>query len=185
MIKQCTICMLEKDISEFNKHPSCKYGVNSVCKICGNLKASLYRKNNLEKRKEYQRNYYLTNKEKCNNSSQKWIEENHSHWKEHQKIYSKTLKGSYVSSKAHAKRRNILFEITLDYFSLFKDCPCFYCGKPLEKISLDRINNFLGYIEGNVVTCCSVCNEIKMDRDLFELKEHLVQMLSRVTIWSP
>ena len=39
--------------------------------------------------------------------------------------------------------------------------PCFYCDKPLEFTGLDRANNNLGYIPGNVVACCRLCNRMK------------------------
>ena len=31
---------------------------------------------------------------------------------------------------------------------------------------LDRVNNGLGYVEGNVVPCCETCNTAKQNLDL-------------------
>jgi hypothetical protein len=39
---------------------------------------------------------------------------------------------------------------------------CFYCGHP--STGLDRIDNKIGHIESNCVSCCSECNIIRMDK---------------------
>lgn len=63
MIKRCTVCNVNKDIDNFNLHPTGKYGRNSKCKECMSIKnkkrivsheereklkekSRLYRKNN-------------------------------------------------------------------------------------------------------------------------------------------
>lgn len=41
--------------------------------------------------------------------------------------------------------------------------PCFYCQLPLGKtgIGLDRIDNARGYVDGNVLPCCTLCNYVR------------------------
>lgn len=51
---------------------------------------------------------------------------------------------------------------------------CYYCGSPPSNTckkqfsghfvysGIDRLNNDLGYLEGNVVPCCTVCNKAKL-----------------------
>lgn len=50
--------------------------------------------------------------------------------------------------------------------------PCLYCGEPpYERVhggvvvgrasGVDRLDNGLGYVEGNVVACCKICNGMK------------------------
>ena len=81
-------------------------------------------------------------------------------------------------------------------FKLFKEIlfrHCFYCGITHSKEirerknrqgkrmsdtvintnGIDRIDSSKGYIEGNVVTCCTTCNTAKMDTPLDEFKEHI------------
>jgi len=83
-------------------------------------------------------------------------------------------------------------------FELFKELifkPCVYCGvvsskelpdygKNKKKISdtvlhvngIDRIDSSKGYIECNVVTCCSRCNAAKQDISMREFREHIKKM---------
>lgn len=80
---------------------------------------------------------------------------------------------------SHYKRRGIKnyehFDIDIEYFKILIKDNCFYCGsEPLGEYKgnktsygatkyngLDRINNNLGYIKSNVVTCCKICNAAK------------------------
>lgn len=42
--------------------------------------------------------------------------------------------------------------------------PCVYCGTTTENRGLDRIDNALGHIRGNVQTACTACNIARGDR---------------------
>lgn len=66
----------------------------------------------------------------------------------------------YNKYKYDAKRRNIPFLISLDEFISYPN-KCFYCKEILNKISLDRIDNSLGYEKDNIVSCCKKCNFLK------------------------
>lgn len=81
----------------------------------------------------------------------------------------------YQNYRHNAERRNIPFEISIDYFSKLTREKCFYCGeKPSTQKwitgqtgescmynGVDRSNNKLGYTEENTVPCCSHCNWCK------------------------
>lgn len=79
------------------------------------------------------------------------------------KRYRKSAKGKYVVYKSSAKANGIIFELTLDEASKLFDAPCFYCNEyiPGTLNGIDRVNNFLGYKNGFVVTCCTLCNMLK------------------------
>lgn len=85
--------------------------------------------------------------------------------------------------KTQAKNRNIKFNVTLENLKPIFDSNCFYCDvKPYQKMivngkyrvetefllynGIDRVDNKLGYEEGNLVSCCGECNQMKMDMDL-------------------
>ena len=80
--------------------------------------------------------------------------------------------------KNNAKTRGLNFELDYEYFSTLISGECFYCGEKhsnetsvsadgevytLKHNGVDRINSSIGYIEGNVVSCCSMCNRMKLD----------------------
>lgn len=63
--------------------------------------------------------------------------------------------------KSSSKKRNLSWELTDDTaLELFKGS-CHYCGHSKTQNGIDRKNNNLGYITGNVVSCCSTCNMMK------------------------
>jgi len=74
-----------------------------------------------------------------------------------QRIDASRLK--YRTYKSNAKKRGIDFEITLEDMRGFLAKPCFYCGE--RATGIDRVDNDGGYIEGNMVSCCGVCNHMK------------------------
>jgi len=73
-----------------------------------------------------------------------------------------------------ANRRGIEWAISKRYFKNLTSSNCSYCGDPPSLNfqakrynggylcnGIDRIDNNLGYIESNVVPCCTVCNMMK------------------------
>lgn len=72
---------------------------------------------------------------------------------------------------SNARTRGLAFELTKEDVEelIFKNC--FYCGSSPELlyydrtnikfIGIDRVNNRLGYIKGNCVPCCIICNRAK------------------------
>jgi hypothetical protein len=75
--------------------------------------------------------------------------------------YNNSIKGIYGQYKSSAKKRNLEFKLTLDFFIKNNNSKCYYCGDKLDKIGFDRVDNSIGYIEDNVVVCCKYCNEMK------------------------
>jgi len=80
--------------------------------------------------------------------------------------------------KRQSKRRKIEFNLNKELFISLVEGKCFYCGeygtntlnnggrgggiyKMFNYTGIDRINSDKGYVEGNVVSCCKVCNYAK------------------------
>lgn len=86
-----------------------------------------------------------------------------------------------------AKKRNINFELTKEYFREIVNKNCYYCGiEPKQNFKsnknayghyvyngVDRLNSDknIGYIPENVVPCCGNCNKAKMDMSEENFKE--------------
>lgn len=83
---------------------------------------------------------------------------------------SRTLRGRYTTSISLAKKRNLIWDISEENYNELISKNCFYCDRKLNEtgIGLDRKNNSLGYTIENVVPCCKMCNETKLDNFDFE-----------------
>lgn len=129
----------------------------------------------------------------------KFIRENHANRKYEPKEASFRAKAAnYI---AQAKHRKILLELTYDEIIELLKGDCFYCGaKPSNRYNvrernrknkmnknqyaannidgydilysgIDRVENSLGYIKNNTVSCCFRCNTAKLDYNLESFKE--------------
>ena len=85
----------------------------------------------------------------------------------------------YVYYKSKAEKRNLEFNIDRDSFFSLLSKPCHYCGSPpsnqqlvrgrkITYTGIDRTDNGVGYVSGNVVSCCIDCNRAKMKRSYNE-----------------
>ena len=92
------------------------------------------------------------------------------------------------SYKNRAKNINKIFELSKDSMILLISSPCFYCGrigsnylrrkfgkKTLEMRynGIDRMNSSIGYIKENVVSCCFLCNRMKMKLSVIKFLKHI------------
>lgn len=94
--KKCSICGIEKSISEFNKHSGCKYGVRPQCKKCHSEQSSKWQKDNYEHRKEYLMNWYSENPEKVKKQRE-----------EYKDIKNKRRREMYKNDEEYRKQRLI------------------------------------------------------------------------------
>ena len=65
----------------------------------------------------------------------------------------------YQTYKFNAKKRRLGWEVTKAEFRVYATGKCAYCGEPA--CGIDRVNNALGYVVGNMVACCQICNHMK------------------------
>jgi hypothetical protein len=99
--------------------------------------------------------------------------------------------------KNSALRNGVPFLITEDKFSEIIKKDCLYCGQePSQTIimgrkqdnvliynGVDRRNDKLGYVEGNVSPCCWTCNQAKKNYGVDEFKKMIKKWSSRVDQW--
>lgn len=76
-----------------------------------------------------------------------------------------SLKRRYEMYRHNAKRKNLMFELTLEQFKSFSNRPCEYCGR-IGVVGIDRVDNNVGYKEDNCVPCCKNCNSGKNNGSL-------------------
>lgn len=76
--------------------------------------------------------------------------------------------------KTEARRRQRAWSLTnQEAYTLFQN-NCFYCNKePNDLNGIDRVNNKEGYTLDNTVSCCSICNTMKMDLNVNRFINHI------------
>lgn len=81
-----------------------------------------------------------------------------------------------------AAKRHIDFKIDFDFFKKMVTGMCKYCNEKYIDgeyfLGIDRLNNNIGYIEENCVTCCTICNMIKCSYDIKIFENKIKHILS-------
>ena len=153
-MKQCTLCKVEKSQSAFSKHRFSKDGHSHWCKACNAKRAKIWR------------------------ATPSGIYTNIVGRSNH---YGKT--GTKVFKPVNLTRE--------DFISWYESEPkiCAYCDileedvmllsehyrMRRERLSVDCVENLLGYEQGNIVLACGRCNFIKGDVFNFEEMRALAQ----------
>lgn len=151
-MKICSRCKESKLESEFYKDCSAPSGLSYNCKKCI--------RNNIDTR-QYQKDYRKSHKEQ--GAIARYKNEN-------------TLKRRFGKYEYSAKRKNRIFNLTMEQFNAITSNVCFYCGlftKNKNFTGIDRIDSNIGYLIENCVPCCSDCNEMKNDRTIEEFLNHI------------
>ena len=90
---------------------------------------------------------------------------------------SSEYKWRYQSYIKAAKKRSLEWNLDYEQFLDITQQNCYYCGSEPEMrpshhkrwdfkfpmSGIDRVNSEKGYVEGNIVPCCSHCNQAKWD----------------------
>lgn len=74
---------------------------------------------------------------------------------------SPLIRRKYSMIKASARKRGLFFDLSMQLLSGLMSKPCYYCGVKEYQFSVDRFDNTVGYVDGNVVACCRRCNSRK------------------------
>ena len=69
--KKCNVCLIEKELNEYNKSKTNKFGVKTICKECSSKKSKLLYKNNKDKILKKQKDYISKNLKECRERSRK------------------------------------------------------------------------------------------------------------------
>ena len=89
LIKQCTSCKTQKEITEFYKDSHLKSGYASSCKKCISVRQKTFKENNKDYFKQYNKQYWIKNKKQMSLQSKKYYEENKENLAEQNKQRSK------------------------------------------------------------------------------------------------
>lgn len=130
----------------------------------------------------YYRRWRAQNKDKKAATNKRWYEKNRDKISAINKAYkdSSSFKRlfPFTTYKHGAKKRGLAFEVTRPDFEAMREKPCWYCGAPGPS-GVDRVDNAMGYIEGNMVPCCFNCNRMKMHQNLQEFLDACVRIAKK------
>lgn len=108
-------------------------------------------------------------------------------------IYKRAMR----ATKNDCIKRGIIFNLTLDNFKILMSGNCYYCTQPpyIKKFAyhrnlnddeslylngIDRKAPKLGYVIGNVVSCCKYCNRAKSDLSVSEFKKLITKIYNNL-----
>lgn len=82
----------------------------------------------------------------------------------HASAWPDTNPGGFHQYRRNAKTKNRAFELTKKAYDELINQPCVYCRRDITETNrsgIDRIDNDLGYVSGNMQPCCSECNVMR------------------------
>jgi 5-methylcytosine-specific restriction endonuclease McrA len=140
-------------------------------------KADDYRRENCTRVNAYRKGYYQRNKEKMANQSKK-IYQNLS-------PALKWARGSIYSHKYAGYTVDISKERLLEIVSTIKNCQLcgvelkYNTGRQYDNITLDRMNNGTEINENNILIICRQCNNTKGSRTMSEFYEYCQKIANK------
>ena len=96
--------------------------------------------------------------------------------------------------KSNARKRGISFDLSYAQFETLVDSECYFCGdnggNTLRKrgydvysyTGIDRVDNSVGYLPSNCISCCSWCNRAKNNGTLANFVDKCKKITSRIEL---
>lgn len=141
-----------------------------------------YRLKNKEKIKSLQDAYYESHRLDRIRNAQNWTRNNKDKALKTRRAYMNTLPGRLTSIKGSAKTRGIEYSLEDNEALSIMQNPCHYCGFS-GLVSIDRVQNGLGYLHGNCVACCTMCNLMKRHHPLDSFIEHCRKIVKHTELY--
>lgn len=91
-----------------------------------------------------------------------------------------------ILNEARYKGRR--FEISLETALQMINDPCFYCAQAFDTLGIDAVDHRLGFIQGNIQSCCTDCNKMKADyhvKDFVRIMCNIGAKHSNGAAWTP
>lgn len=173
--KICTTCNIEKELSEFHKQKTGKFGVRGECKICMNSRNKQWRESN----PEYIKQYYIDNQESLAEWGKLYYQDNKEAIAATKKQYRQTPAGKAADKAGRHNRRariknahgkHTAKEI-LELFDLQRGkCP--YCKAKLHKAGKNKyhsdhvmpLSKSGSNDISNIQLLCAKCNHTKYNK---------------------
>ena len=101
--------------------------------------------------------------------------------------YDRSVKGRYRKLRAQASSRGLEFDLAPEAHAWLLQQPCHWCDGPLNETGggLDRLDNSRGYVAGNVVAACEICNMMRGRRFKTDLMRVLGSIIRYARLHDP
>ncbi len=109
----------------------------------------------------YVREYHRKKAKQYYETAKKYRKDNWEKIKAHRRKSAIKPERKYYQYQKGAERRNMEFALSFEDYVNLQASPCVYCGEK-EGNGIDRVDNSVGYIKENCVSCCLVCNKMKL-----------------------
>jgi hypothetical protein len=94
------------------------------------------------------------------------------------------IKNAILQYRASAKRKGHEFALGVDDVERMVTGDCFYCGVGADPINgIDRVDNAVGYVIGNVVTACRRCNIAKLNMSIGDFGDWVGRLVAHSQKW--
>ena len=101
------------------------------------------------------------------NVMKNWRDRNPEKMEEANRKRRESLEAHYKICRRSARTKKLEFTYSEEEFKTLVEMPCYYCDTMDEKgfNGIDRMNQSVGYIQSNGVSCCAMCNWLKGSLD--------------------
>lgn len=88
------------------------------------------------------------------------------------KIFDRVLSLKITNMMQGAKKRHIENLLSYEQIGNLMKNSCSYCGYNDSYVGVDRVDSSVGYVAGNVVSCCTKCNFAKNEFSVADFIAH-------------
>lgn len=177
--KICRVCLKELPLAQFYARPDSPDGLRNDCKDCTKNRSHQSAERNVEKRREYMKQYAEKNRLHLNTEARRRAETNSRklYFRRYRVINKPTVQKNEQRyrqnnrhkevARRHARRAMPLTDQAREYIAILQNDPCSYCGT-----AGGTIDHIIPVAKGgtndwdNLTAACLSCNSKKHDRHL-------------------
>lgn len=189
--KTCSTCNLDKPLTDYNIFTAAKDGHQAYCRDCASVKIKAWRESNVEKRRQYEKQYQEDHKDFYYQQGVLYRQNNVDKILDVRRKYAEAnpQRCMWYDAKKRAKKRNVPLTIHHTDIVIPEYCPVLgiklernlYGRKPADcSPALDAIVPSKGYVLENIAVISHRANRIKTDASLAEL-EKVTEWVRKVT----
>lgn len=105
-MKRCSMCGVEKDVTEFSRNATRKDGLQNKCKNCASEYGKQHYADNLDKIRERKKRYYIENKDQYRERANRNLVERLEYGRQWRKAHPSYYKDRYANNRDKVRERD-------------------------------------------------------------------------------